>query len=152
MRIPRSALVTLTTAIIVTIGTATLVPTGAAAREPGKPAVTATGSGTGCFVRDANGVTYKDPNCVFHRQVQIGPDREVLDFQYRDHGQLPAGATFPKTTIRITHVAVCDCPPGTPLTEVITPSGEYRSTCHFKAGDEPVYWPEGAPLPPGRGS
>lgn len=135
--------------LVAIVGLAVMAPTGAAATEPapGKPLDTHTSSGTGCVVADADGVRYDDPNCAWHREARIGPDRAIVRFQYFDHGQLPAHAAFPKRTIRITHFVPCQCPGDVPLTETITPSGEYKSSCDYRAGSNPIYWPEGEAFP-----
>ena len=32
----------------------------------------------------------------------------------------------------------------------VTGSGDYKSACDYKAGDNPIYWPEGTPSRPTR--
>jgi hypothetical protein len=75
--------------------------------------------GTGCIVTDAVGAGFLDPDCAYH--IVLSESGDIL--QYQDHGQLPDGAAFPKKAITRT---VCYAP--FLSREVITPSGDYKST------------------------
>jgi hypothetical protein len=75
--------------------------------------------GSGCLVTDANSVGYFDPDCSYHAIYS----QDLTLLKYQDHGQLPAGAALPTRAIVRTA-----CYFGFLSREVITPSGDYKST------------------------
>lgn len=97
------------------------------------PTAATTDSGTGCLVADANGNYTAESTCEWHIVNRRGPNGARVLVSYHDHGDLPAGAPRP-TSARRNDVSftfgdgtVCEG------NEVTTPSGEYRSDCHFNA-------------------
>lgn len=119
-----------TTKFIAAMKTALLVGAVAAAMPiAAKPSTTPTRntptSGSGCFVTDANGTTTFDASCSFHLTWQTDSAGNFLAAMYHDHGQLPAGAALPTSTI-IRDISFDDVR----CQERITPSGNYTSECY----------------------
>ena len=52
-------------------------------------------SGTGCFVRDAEGNDYVDPNCNWHVVRTYDEGGNLIKYKYQDQGTLPEGAERP---------------------------------------------------------
>ncbi len=82
-------------------------------------------SGSGCYVTDANGVTTYDASCSYHLTWQTDSAGNLLAAMYNDHGQLPAGAALPSSTIR-RDISFGDVR----CEERVTPSGAYNSNCY----------------------
>jgi YD repeat-containing protein len=101
----------------------------AASAKPNNPINAATtDSGTGCLVRDGAGVYHYDATCEWHLVRRRDRDGNLVLFSYHDQGQLPDGAPRPSSADR--HVGPWPgCLDG--ITEVTTPSGQYRSDCRF---------------------
>ncbi len=100
-----------------------------ASAEPNAPINAATtDSGTGCLVRDANGVHHFDATCEWRLVRRRDRDGNLVLFSYQDHGQLPANVPHPSSASRHTGPWP-GCLDG--IHEVTTPSGEYRSDCRF---------------------
>lgn len=84
----------------------------------------------GCFVTDAAGASTLDTGCKAHLTLRT-IDGEFAVAMYQDHGQLPAGAALPSTSIvrdtsyTLEGVGLITC------SETITPSGGYKSKCYF---------------------
>lgn len=98
--------------------------------KPDKPANAATTeSGTGCWVRDAEGNYHVDADCNWHTVVKRNKDGSLKSYSYQDQGTLPDDAPHPSSAVRNTEDWP-GCPDG--INEVTTPSGEYRSDCRFK--------------------
>jgi len=119
-----------TTKFIAAMKAALLVGAVAAAMPiAAKPSTTPTRntptSGSGCFVTDANGTTTFDASCSFHLTRQTDSAGNFLAAMYHDHGQLPAGAALPTSTI-IRDISFDDVR----CQERITPSGSYTSECY----------------------
>ena len=70
------------------------------AKPSGHPTSNTPTTGSGCFVSDANDVSSFESSCSFHLTWQTDTDGNMLAAMYNDHGQLPAGAAFPTSTIR----------------------------------------------------
>lgn len=113
----------------ITILTASAVLGLVAAPVQAKPSTTPTRntptSGSGCFVTDANGTSTFDSSCSFHLTWQTDSAGNFLAAMYHDHGNLPAGAVLPKSTI-IRDISFDDVR----CQERITPSGVYTSECY----------------------
>lgn len=90
----------------------------------------------GCFVTDAAGTTTFDVTCDGHLTVRYTGDN-VAVAMYQDQGQLPLGAVLPDTAttrdISFTNGAgqYIRC------SEIIMPSGQYKSKCYFNAQTQP---------------
>lgn len=112
------------TTLAVAIGALSL-----AASVQAKPSATPTAntptSGSGCFVTDANDVTTFDPSCQYHLTWQTDSNGNFLAAMYNDHGQLPAGAALPTSTIR-RDISFDDVR----CEERVAPSGAYNSNCY----------------------
>ena len=90
--------------------------------------------GTGCFVRVGTGDNdyIVDQACTAHDVLRLDSEGNIELYNYQDHGQLPEGSWRPSQPYRSTFEqcftftnlgTVC----GT-VTELITPSGEYKSS------------------------
>ena len=82
-------------------------------------------SGSGCYVTDANGVTTFDASCSYHLTWQTDSAGNLLAAMYNDHGQLPAGAALPSSTL-IRDISFDDVR----CEERVAPSGQYNSNCY----------------------
>jgi len=84
--------------------------------------------GTGCLVKDANGDSYIDPNCTWNEVIKFDDAGNVVAVQYHDRGTLPADATKPSATLRMSTYFSCGgCAVEGYYREVITPAGVYTS-------------------------
>ena len=87
----------------------------------------------GCYVTDAAGTTTFDSGCDGHLSVRYNSDGSVAMAMYQDQGQLPPDAVLPTSAqsrdISFTNAAgqFIKC------SEIIEPSGEYKSKCYFNA-------------------
>ena len=87
----------------------------------------------GCYVTDAAGTTTFDSGCDGHLTVRYYSDGSVAMAMYQDQGELPPDAVLPTSAqsrdISFTNSAgqYVQC------SEIIMPSGEYKSKCYFNA-------------------
>ena len=90
----------------------------------------------GCFVTDAAGTTTFDSGCDGHLTVRY-TSGNVAVAMYQDQGQLPSDAVLPDSAqsrdISFTNSAgqYVQC------SEIIMPSGEYKSKCYFNSQTQP---------------
>jgi hypothetical protein len=87
--------------------------------------------GTGCFVRDALGKYYEDPNCNWHVVITYDEGGNLIKYKYQDQGTLPADVVRPSQAIHESDFKTYDFGSlyiGGTVTETITPGGEYKSS------------------------
>ena len=85
--------------------------------------------GTGCLVKDADGVQYWDEECQYHIVYKYDKDGELQFVYYQDHGTVPETAPKPSTATRFGHVVTCNgCRLEGTYEEIVTPSGKYHSS------------------------
>lgn len=84
----------------------------------------ATGSGTGCLVKDADGNYWFDGSCNWHTVRRYDKDGNLIELRYQDQGTLPDFAPRPSRAISETYFS-----PDLDgwVTEITTPSGQYKS-------------------------
>lgn len=97
--------------------------------------------GTVCAVADAHGEYHQDNDCQVHAVTNYAPGgaspETLQSFIYSDHGTLPPEAPRPQQTRRAPISVEFFFGWGLLCTgtEITTPSGEYRSDCHYSAGN-----------------
>ena len=95
-----------------------------------------TDKGKGCFVRISEEIfdNELDEDCDFHEVRKLDDDGNLVLYVYQDHGQTP---WRPAKTFRETYFMCTVFEDGSEIcgynTEIITPSGEYRSTFKFES-------------------
>jgi hypothetical protein len=90
----------------------------------------------GCYVTDAAGTTTFDSGCDGHLAVRYSGG-EVAMAMYQDQGQLPADAVLPTTATSRDISFVNGAGQYITCSEIIVPSGEYKSKCYFNAQTQP---------------
>ena len=95
------------------------------------PAVT--GKDTGCYVRVGTGDDdyVLDATCTAHEVIKFDDEGNFEFYVYQDHGQLPEGSWRPSHTFRSSFEQCFNTGFGVmcgTVTEMVTPSGEYKSS------------------------
>lgn len=94
---------------------------------PGSPPNAEVDHGMGCAVT-ADFITYtSDPTCRYTLVTRQDQNGNLVIFSYHDHGSLPEDADLPATAERNTVMFG-----GLECSEVVTPSGEYMSSCFYR--------------------
>jgi hypothetical protein len=101
---------------------------GTAMAKPDKPITAATvESGTGCLVRDADGVYHVDAECKWTLVMKTDAEGNITLYNYQDKGALPEGAPVPSKALKTDFESGCSG------SELVTPAGKYSSDCKYNA-------------------